>query len=599
MVRIARTAKRLGIAVAAVRLANDAGSWVRCVDELIVVPSYLDRDAIVAEAIGHGMDAIHPGWGFLAEDAAFADAITAAGITWVGPPSAAMRALGDKAAARRLAERLGVPTLPGYDGDDQTDETLAREAARIGFPVLLKPSAGGGGKGMHVVESAEAFAAALARARREARSSFGDDRMVLERYIDAPRHIEMQLLFDRSGAGVHLGERECSLQRRHQKVIEEAPSPAVDPQLRDRLGGWALALGREAGYVGAGTAEFLLTTQADAFFLELNARLQVEHPVTELVTGRDLVADQLRIAEGEPLGIHQQEITASGHAIEARLYAEDPFADFVPSAGTIETVRWPGLRHVRVDAGIGDGPQEIDTRFDPMLAKVVAHAPDRAGAIDALRVAIADLRVYGITTNRGFLGWLLRHPPVVDATATTTTIEHDWRGTPPALPENAWGEAAHALASVAAAGSGPLGFRLNAAPAARLASGHEQHVTAVADGPGEWLVRGVGGDAEAVLDLDGLAVRVRLAPPPSVEDAVHHATRTAVGGDTVTAPMPGTILAVQVRDGDPVDAHQVLVVLEAMKMENAVTARADSTVRRVLVTVGQAVQRGEALVELT
>lgn len=600
VVRIARTARRLGMTVLGLSVADEPSDphWHESVHELIPVPSYLDRAAIVSGAVMRRVDAVHPGWGFLAEDAAFAEAIEAAGIVWVGPPPAAMRALGDKAAARRLARRLGIPTLPGYDGDDEADATLQREAARIGFPVLLKPSAGGGGKGMHLVETGDAFPELLARARREARAAFGDDRMVLERYVEAPRHIEIQSLFDRHGTGVHLGERECSLQRRHQKVIEEAPSPAVDPALRDRLGGWALALGREAGYESAGTAEFLLNADGEPFFLELNARLQVEHPVTEAVTGFDLVAEQLRIAAGEPLGFEQERVQVTGHAIEARLYAEDPWAGFVPSAGTIVSVVWPKEPQVRIDAGIGDGREGIGTRYDPMLAKIVARGADRAGAIEALRGALYELRVHGITTNRGFLGWLLRHPPVVGGTATTATIDRDWHAAPPAVPDATWGEAARALVATSDLGA-RAGFRLNAPPQLRIVIGGEARSVAIGEGPGDWQVQPFGDDApRAILDLDGLAVTASVASAPTVEDAVHQARRVIDGGDMVVAPMPGTVLAVHVAEGDEVEEHQVLMVLEAMKMENAVAAPAVARVRRVHVTHGQTVQRGQALVEL-
>jgi len=626
VVRIARTAHELGMTVVGLEAPAEPGfaSWRIVLDETLDVPSYLDRQAIVDAAVECNNDAVHPGWGFLAEDAAFAEAVETAGMVWVGPPPAAMRALGDKAAARHLAEGLGIPILPGYDGDDQADATLAVEADRIGYPVLLKPSAGGGGKGMHVIRSAVEFPETLARARREALGSFGDERMVLERYMEAPRHVEVQLLFDAHGNGVHLGERECSLQRRHQKIIEESPSPNVSPALRRRLGGWALALGREAGYRSAGTAEFLITQDGEPYFLELNARLQVEHPVTEAVTGRDVVADQLRVAQGEALGFSQDDVRFTGHAIEARLYAEDPWAGFVPSAGPIEGVRWPRGEGIRVDAGVavghdlGNDPylsEEVTTRFDPMLAKVIAHGSDRTQAVARLAGAIDELRVYGITTNRGFLRWLLRHPPVAGGSATTATIDADWHGKAPVPDDETWAAAAyHATASLRQP-QARAGFRLNAPPVARIRLGEKDRTLPIASTTepqrDEWMV-GLSSIGEpralavgepdpmmvALADLDGLALRPTIALPPTVDAAVSHAVRAAEGGQTVTAPMPGTILNVRVVDGEEVEAHQVLLLLEAMKMENAVSAPADATVRRVLVEPGQTVSRGEALVEL-
>ena len=409
-----------------------------------------------------GADAIHPGYGFLAENADFAAAVIGAGLVWIGPPPQAMRAVGDKAAARKLATRLGVPVLNGYDGDDQSDQTLSSEAQRIGFPVLVKPSAGGGGKGMHVVAEPPAMPETLARARREAAVSFGDERLILERYLARPRHIEVQILADTHGNAIHLGERECTLQRRHQKVIEEAPSPAVDAPLRARLGEAALTLVRESGYVGAGTVEFLLDEDGTFFFLEVNARLQVEHPVTELVTGRDLVADQITIASGEPLNVRQQDIRFDGHAIEARLYAEDPNAGFLPATGEVIEVGWPHIDGLRVDAGIGSG-DVVGTKYDPLLAKLIAHGSDRTEALARLSAALDQTSVLGVTTNRGFLRWLVARSDVRDGDMYTTSSTT--RGTATrALPADAWQVSASAVANQATVNVGPpVGFRLNAA----------------------------------------------------------------------------------------------------------------------------------------
>jgi excisionase family DNA binding protein len=614
VVRIARTCRSLGIDCLAL-VADDQREawWAAQADETLPLPgTYLDGAAITAVAQAAGADAVHPGYGFLAEQAPFAEEVLAAGLTWVGPPPPAMRALGDKAAARHLAVSVGVPVLPGYDGRGQSDQLLTREATRIGFPVMLKPSAGGGGKGMHVVRERGELREALAQARREARAAFGDERLIVERYLDRPRHVEVQLLVDGHGAGVHLGARDCSLQRRHQKVIEEAPAPGVSPDVEERLGQAALRLAHAAGYVGAGTAEFLLADDGTFVFLELNARLQVEHPVTEAVTGLDLVAAQLRIAAGERLGLEQADIRATGHAIEARIYAEDPWAGFVPATGRIAEAVWPGGPGLRVDAGVGAG-DEIGTRYDPLLAKVIAHGADRAEALARLDAALAALRIVGVTTNRGFLRALLALPEVAAGDARTDTIDIRWHPDPAAVPDAAWALAAMALAGTGLPGRGGpgAGFRLNAPRTLPIEIGGERRSVAVPtpvmtaqpsagvpaarpDSSISWAIDGDG----IVLDIEGRALRARLAPPPSVESALHRAHHADGTAAAISAPMPGVVLAVRVRVGEAVEAHQVLLVLEAMKMENAVAAPADGTVARLLVRAGQAVQRGDVLVEL-
>ena len=375
--------------------------------------------------------------------------------------------MGDKAAARRLAERLSVPVVPGYDDADQSDATLATAAVRIGAPLLVKPAAGGGGKGMRIVRSLDRIEDAFAGARREARTAFGDDRLILERLVEGPRHVEIQVLFDRFGTGIHLGERDCSVQRRHQKVLEESPSPAVGEALRERLGGWALALAGAVGYQGAGTCEFLVTDQGEAYFLEMNTRLQVEHPVTELVTGRDLVADQLGIAEGRPLDATQAQVDAAraagGHAIEVRLYAEDAEAGFLPATGRIERLAWPTGAGIRVDAGIAEG-DEVTGRFDPMLAKIIAHGSSRAEALERLTAALDATTVLGLITNLRFLRWLVREPAVHDGQVRIDTLEQIW---PPddwaartRIAELAWQVAARALDTG--------GWRLNGPSRVRL-----------------------------------------------------------------------------------------------------------------------------------
>ncbi len=603
VVRIARTCRQLDITCLALVAEDQARAWwTGAADEIVPLPgaTYLDGDAVIAAAQAARADAIHPGYGFLAENADFAQAVIDAGLAWVGPPPAAMRALGDKAAARRMAVSLGVPVLPGYDGDGQSDGQLARAARRIGYPVLLKPSAGGGGKGMHLVARPAELRESVARARREAAAAFGDERLVIEHYLPRPHHVEIQFLRDGLGNAIHLGERECSLQRRHQKVIEESPSPAVDDDLRARLGEAALKLAAAAGYEGAGTAEFLVTDTGDFFFLEVNARLQVEHPVTELVTGRDLVADQLSIAAGQPLTSAQRAVHLSGHAIESRLYAEDARAGFLPAVGDIVELRWPAApAEVRIDAGVGTG-DVVGTRYDPLLAKLISHASDRAGALARLDAALAATAVLGVTTNRGFLRWLLALPDVKAGLTNTELIDANWQPVDE-LPSEAWTAAAQALSASLGewwTGATP-GFRLNAAPRLRVVMADVQRSIDVPEqttrGGVAWLEMG---DGSVLFDLDGQSLRARLAPAPSVESAVRTAAHHGGLADRVTAPMPGTVLTVRVNAGDEVEAGQVLLVLEAMKMENSVSAPAAARVERVLVARGQQVQRGQTLVEL-
>jgi len=588
--RIARTCRAAGIGVAFA--VTDGPEAV----------DLLDGDAVIRAARWAGADALHPGFGFLAERADFAEAVLSAGLRWVGPPPKAIRAMGDKAAARRLAVQLGVPILPGYDGADQSDAALAAAAARIGFPLLVKPSAGGGGKGMRVVQAAADLVETLATSRREARLAFGDDRLVLERYLEGPRHVEIQVLFDAHGAGVHLGERDCSIQRRHQKVLEETPSPAVDEAMRARLGEAALGLAGAVGYVSAGTCEFLLDDAGAFYFLEMNTRLQVEHPVTEMVTGRDLVADQLRIAAGELLGFSQADVHATGHAIEVRLYAEDAEAGFLPATGRVDALRWPAGDGIRVDAGIQVG-SEVGARFDPMLAKVIAHGIDRAQALARLTTALDETLVLGIVTNLRFLRWLVREPAVLDGEARTDTLQRSWP--PPdwmartAIPDDAWGAAGRALMT-GSGGSWSGGWRLNAPPTVRVATdGDERTVwpSVAADQP----IRLVVSDGTAHADVDGLSVAFRLAPPPDVDRAARAASAvTHAGGRAeLIAPMPGAVIAIHLELGAAVDAGDPVVTLEAMKMEHVVTAPTSGRLSEILVAEGDQVVRGQPLGSVT
>ncbi len=572
----------------------------------------LDGPAIVRAARSVGADALHPGFGFLSENAVFAELVAGTGIRWVGPPPAAIRTMGDKAGARRLAASLGVPVIPGYDEPDQSDRALTAAAHRIGTPLIVKPAAGGGGKGMRVVRELPALPDAIAAARREASAAFGDDHLILERYLEGPRHVEVQVLFDGYGNGVHLGERDCSIQRRHQKVLEETPSPAVDEPLRQRLGEAALALAGAVSYVGAGTCEFLVDDRGEPSFLEMNTRLQVEHPVTEMITGRDLVADQLRIAAGERLGVSQaaldQARSRGGHAIEVRLYAEDPDAGFLPATGTVELLRWPTGDGVRVDAGIEPG-SVVGGRFDPMLAKIVAHGRDRDGALARLRVALDGTVVLGLTTNLRFLRRLVRHPAVVAGDARIDTLERTWPSTdrgmsgdpdgPDGPPDLAWTAAALLLADLAPGG----GWRLNARPRFRLGAddGSERTVVLTDPDPGGRPGPAAVRDAAGVVhvDVDGRSVGFRIAPPPDVDRAVRSAASHHAGGiQEVTAPMPGSVIAVHVAPGVLVQPGDPLVTLEAMKMEHVVTAPGPGTVRLLPVRSGEQVRRGQLLVVL-
>jgi len=592
--RIARTCDRLGIRAVA---PDTEGSHAL---------DLLDETAVVAAALVAGADALHPGFGFLAESAAFAEAVETAGIRWIGPPPEAIRAMGDKAAARRLADSLGVPLLPGYDGADQTDGALMAAAETVGFPLLVKPAAGGGGKGMRTVREPGRLLDSAAAARREAMTAFGDDRLILERLVEGGRHVEIQVLFDAYGNGVHLGERDCSIQRRHQKVLEESPSPAIDAALRDRLGETALTLARAVGYVNAGTCEFLVDDRGNPAFLEMNTRLQVEHPVTELVTGRDLVADQLRIARGEPLGLAAGDVRRTGHAVEVRLYAEDAEAGFLPATGRVEALRWPAGEGVRVDAGVVDG-SDVGGRFDPMLAKILAWGPDRSTAFERLARALDDTVVLGITTNLRFLRWLVRQPVVLAGDARTDTLDRIW---PPddwarrtVIPDEAWTvAAAHLVDAFEPSDPWTGGWRMNARPSVVLEADGTRRSVEVgpppANAPIPWIdaVR-AGGVVHA--DLAGRSTVFRIAGPPDVDGAARAAVAHGVAGATgpaeLVAPMPGAVLRVHAPVGHAVAMGDPVVTLEAMKMEHVVAAPIPGRVVDVRIRVADQVSRGQLL----
>jgi acetyl-CoA/propionyl-CoA carboxylase biotin carboxyl carrier protein len=603
-VRVIRTLKRLGIRAIAVYSDADADApHVALADEAVRIgpaaasESYLDPARIVRAALDTGAQAIHPGYGFLSENAAFGRACAEAGIVFVGPGELALEVMGDKIRAKRHVEASGVPVVPGVSEPDATDDELLDAAPLIGFPLLVKPSAGGGGKGMQVVRDQRELEHALPAARRVARAAFGDDTLLLERFIERPRHIEVQVLADAHGNVIHLGERECSLQRRHQKVVEEAPSPLLDAATRDRIGRAACDAARSVDYLGAGTVEFLVSDAApdEFFFIEMNTRLQVEHPVTELVTGIDLVEQQLRIAAGEPLAIAQHDVRMTGHAIEARLYAESPERGFLPSTGEVLAWRPAVGEGVRVDGGVGEG-QRITADYDPMIAKVIAHGRDRAEAIDRLDAALAETVVLGVEANTAFLRELLAHPdvraghldtglidrlPAPDATDAAVDALAEVAGL--ARERAARGEVAHAHAWQRA-----RGWRLGGA-----ASAADRDARTGADLDGA-VVR-VGDDGTAWVHLDG---RSAAFPPVDRRAALDaRLARLERGGSAdpdLRAPMPGSVTTLLVADGDRVEAGQAVLAIEAMKMEHRVTAAVPGVVR-LRVAAGEQVARDQVV----
>ncbi len=624
--RIFRTAERLGMRTVAVYSDADAGApHVRAADvrkrigPALASESYLRRDRILQAARESGAELVHPGYGFLAEDDRFAKDCEDFGFTFVGPPSHVLRRVGDKASARRLAVEAGVPVLPAYAEDDQSDNALVRAAAHSGFPVIVKPSGGGGGKGMTVVREPDALTEALASARRIARAAFDDDRLIIERYLDHPRHVEVQVIADRHGNVVHLGERDCSLQRRHQKILEESPAPGLDPVVRDDIHAAAIAFARQAGYVGAGTCEFLLGPDGDVGFIEMNARLQVEHPVTEMVTGLDLVELQLRVALGERLPLEQTEVRVDGHAIEVRVYAESPEEDFLPQAGRVEHVRWPD--DVRVDAGIEEGT-DVTPYYDPLLAKLIVHGDDRVGAVSALHRSLPRAEVLGVRTNLSFLNAVSQDAVLVDGRVTT-----DWLDGVTVAPaeDRAALDLACAIAAAAEterilagatkrepwSGLGPWRTGGNGSTRVVLRPGGYERVVVV-EGAGPFVVHGVrvgrgrgchqwwahtpaAGEA-AARGEDAWFVWVAGS---AYEIPVGVGTRRATAGGParLDSPLPGQVIAVRVEVGQRVAEGEELVVVEAMKMEHAVRSPAMGTVRAVLCATGDQVRRGQPLVD--
>jgi propionyl-CoA carboxylase alpha chain/3-methylcrotonyl-CoA carboxylase alpha subunit len=611
--RIIRTARRLGVRTVAVFSEADAAApHVREADQAVLIgpaparDSYLVGEKILEAARASDAQAIHPGYGFLSENAEFAEAVEAAGRIWVGPPPAAIRAMGLKDAAKRLMAAAGVPVTPGYLGEDQTPKRLGEEASAIGWPVLIKAVAGGGGKGMRKVERAEDFASALAGARREAASAFGDDRVLLEKYVSRPRHIEVQIFGEAGGEVVHLFERDCSLQRRHQKVIEEAPAPGMDAETRRLLCEAAVLAGKAVSYRGAGTVEFIADAsqglRADRiWFMEMNTRLQVEHPVTEAITGVDLVEWQLRVAAGEALPLKQDQIAMQGHAMEARLYAEDPATGFLPSTGSLTHFRLPGS--LRVDSGVEEGG-EISPFYDPMIAKLIAHADTREMAAEALATGCRGVEVWPVRTNAAFLARCAAHPDFVAAKVDTNFIadrlEDLTARTVPSLSPRAVAAVGRLAASSEdcdrrspwRSACGAAGLRLNA-PSADMARVFVDGdpTTARFDFSRTEPVL-MAGEGEAVVFADGAAFSLTLRSG---------ADRTAAAGASdgvIRAPMPGRIASVAAAPGETVAAGQTLVVLEAMKMEHALAAPFAGVVAEVAAGEGDQVLEGATLVRL-
>ncbi|HET9046726.1 MAG TPA: acetyl/propionyl/methylcrotonyl-CoA carboxylase subunit alpha [Casimicrobiaceae bacterium] len=648
--RVARTARRMGIRTVAIYSDADAHALhVAACDEAYRIgpppprESYLKGDEIIAIAKRSGAQAIHPGYGFLSENEDFAAACGRAGLVFIGPPPAAIAAMGSKSAAKAIMANASVPLVPGYHGDDQDPALLAREAQKIGFPVLIKATAGGGGKGMKIVSAAGEFAAALASAQREAKASFGDDRVLVERYLTSPRHIEIQVFADTQGNAVYLFERDCSVQRRHQKVLEEAPAPGMPADRRKAMGDAATAAARAIGYVGAGTVEFIAEQDGTFYFMEMNTRLQVEHPVTEMITGLDLVEWQLRVAAGEALPRRQDELAINGHAIEARVYAEDPDRGFLPSIGTLTHWRMPAQTdRVRVDTGFGVG-DEVSPFYDPMLAKVIVWGEDRAAACAQMQTALADCEVVGVATNVAFLERVVAHEAFASGRVDTGLIDKHRAELFPA----AGATPPRALIVAAAAEYAALRDR---AEAAARASGdphspwsvpdafwngtdthavryafdegdarhtvvvrpHDRGAVDVIVGDRTMPVAFVRDGSRLVVDGDGARFAATIVPEGEerfvfasgirrrlrLVDPLAHAGEEEVHGGHLMAPMSGTVVAVMVKAGDKVEKGAPLIVLEAMKMEHTIAAPSAGVVAAVHFAVGDRVAEGADLVDV-
>ena len=643
--RVIRTARRMGIRTVAVYSEADADAQhVRQADEAYPIggprpqDSYLRGDAILHVAKKSGAQAIHPGYGFLSENADFADAVEAAGLVFIGPKASSMRKMGSKAGAKELMEAAGVPVVPGYTGADQSPELLQREADRIGYPLMIKAAHGGGGKGMRIVQSSEEFAPNLESCKREAANAFGRDRVLLERYIDKPRHIEIQIFGDAQGNVIHLNERECSAQRRYQKVLEESPSPFLTPELRAAMGEAAVQAGRAIDYQNAGTVEFIVGQDGQFYFMEINTRLQVEHPVTELVTGLDLVEWQLRVAAGEPLPRTQASIYTSGHAIEVRLYAEDPEAGFLPGSGTLTRLVLPEfMPDVRIDSGVVEG-DTVTIFYDPMIAKLIVYGVDRARALARLREALAACEIEGPKSNIAFLERLSRHPAIVQGSIDTGYLDRHLDEFIGNAGDASQAPALRALAAAIlrlresstrdAAGSpwdSNDGWRLDGHGDTPLRLQHgdvDAHLSIRGDG-GDYIVR----EGDTLTYLEGLRLsgetlsgRVngsarRLSAHASGDDITlhdgerrHRFTRTPLhrledeagggSGDRIKAPMPGRVVLAKAGPGDAVKAEEVVMVMEAMKMELTLKSPRDGIVAEVRAAEGDFVEADAVLLVL-
>lgn len=615
--RVMRTAKALGLTTVAVHSAIDRDARHMREADLAVdlggakpADSYLQVDKLIAAARASGAQAIHPGYGFLSENAGFARAVEDAGLVFLGPPASAIDAMGSKSAAKALMETAGVPLVPGYHGEAQDLETFRAASDRIGYPVLLKAAAGGGGKGMKVVESEAQLGEALESARREAQSAFGDARMLVEKYVLKPRHVEIQVFADRHGNCLYLNERDCSIQRRHQKVVEEAPAPGLTPALRQAMGEAAVKAAQAIGYVGAGTVEFLLDARGEFFFMEMNTRLQVEHPVTEAITGLDLVAWQIRVARGEPLPLRQEQVPLDGHAIEVRLYAEDPDNDFLPATGTLQVFREPAPGPGRrVDSGVAEG-DSVSPFYDPMLGKLIAWGENREEARQRLLAMLGETRIGGVRTNLAFLRRVLAHPAFADAELDTGFIaRHQSDLLPPAadLPDAFWQAAARAfLASEPARRreddphspwSAGDGWRAcgAASRALTLVCREQRRRVAIEASDNSGLRRAEQAIRQGdtlYLDWQGETLAVTRFDPIAAADASH----TQQGG--LHAPMNGSIVRILVEAGQTVEAGTALVVLEAMKMEHSIRAPHAGVVKSLYCREGELVSEGTVLVEL-
>ncbi len=651
--RVMRTCREMGIATVAVYSDADAKALhVEMADEAFWIgaaparESYLDYQKIIDVAKSAGVDAIHPGYGFLSENDDFAEAVMAAGMIFIGPPVAAIRAMGGKSEAKALMEKAGVPLVPGYHGDNQDEKFLAAEAKKIGYPVLIKASAGGGGKGMRVVESAADFADALAGAKREAKAAFNDDHVLIEKYLTRPRHVEIQVFADQKGNTVYLFERDCSIQRRHQKVLEEAPAPGLTPETRMKMGDAAVAAAKAIGYVGAGTVEFLLDSDGSFYFMEMNTRLQVEHPVTEMITGLDLVAWQIRVAEGEELSITQEDLTIDGHAIEVRLYAEDPANNFLPGAGQIKFLSFPfDSDVVRIDSAVrettyGDG-DVISIHYDPMIAKIIVHGDTRAEAITNLQAALDETMVAGPKTNLAFLRRLAAHPSFRAGDLTTGFIAQHTAELLPARRQPA--DDVYALAALGiylrraqislatpeavSPWNDLSGWRVGGAEVesylfkegdsvltVTIANHTSNYLTPEVTLPGgathaaqlmpaaydhSFEVKMAGRHYTAAVLQEGTQLNVLSA---GISETLHYldplsfetGDEDAAGG--LHAPMPGKVVAVRVQLGDNVKRGQPLMIVEAMKMEHTITAPIDGIIAAINANVGEQVDEKSALI---